>query len=76
MRVKNFIIVSLLGLLSVPAMAQNIEEERTDSLQQVVDEISEKNKQLEAEALDKKIWKTGQSILISLTLNKACRLQM
>lgn len=74
MRVKNFIIVSLLGLLSVPAMAQNIEEERTDSLQQVVDEISEKNKQLEAEALDKKIWKTGQSILISLTLNKACRL--
>ena len=76
MRVKNFIIVSLLGLLSVPAMAQNIEEERTDSLQQVVDEISEKNKQLEAEALDKKIWKTGQSILISLTLNKACRRQM
>ena len=76
MRVKNFIIVSLLCLLSVPAMAQNIEEERTDSLQQVVDEISEKNKQLEAEALDKKIWKTGQSILISLTLNKACRLQM
>ena len=76
MRVKNFIIVSLLGLLSVPAIAQNIEEERTDSLQQVVDEISEKNKQLEAEALDKKIWKTGQSILISLTLNKACRLQM
>lgn len=76
MRVKNFIIVSLLGLLSVPAMAQNIEEERTDSLQQVVDEISEKNKQLETEALDKKIWKTGQSILISLTLNKACRLQM
>ena len=74
MRVKNFIIVSLLGLLSVPAMAQNIEEERPDSLQQVVDEISEKNKQLEAEALDKKIWKTGQSILISLTLNKACRL--
>ena len=74
MRVKNFIIVSLLGLLSVPAMAQNIEEERTDSLLQVVDEISEKNKQLEAEALDKKIWKTGQSILISLTLNKACRL--
>lgn len=63
-----------MGLLSVPAMAQNIEEERTDSLQQVVDEISEKNKQLEAEALDKKIWKTGQSILISLTLNKACRL--
>ena len=76
MRVKNFIIVSLLGLLSVPAIAQNIEEERTHSLQQVVDEISEKNKQLEAEALDKKIWKTGQSILISLTLNKACRLQM
>lgn len=57
MRVKNFIIVSLLGLLSVPAMAQNIDEERTDSLQQIVDEISEKNKQLEAEALDKKIWK-------------------
>ena len=37
MRVKSFIIVSLLGLMSVPAMAQNVGEERTDSLQQVVD---------------------------------------
>lgn len=57
MKVKNFIVVSLLGLMSVPAMAQNAGEERADSLQQVVDEISEKNKQFEAEALDKKIWK-------------------
>ena len=57
MRVKSFIIVSLLGLMSVPAMAQNVGEERADSLQQVVDEISEKNKQLESEVLDKKIWR-------------------
>lgn len=57
MKTKNFIIISLLGLISYPAMAQNAGEERADSLQQVVDEISEKNKQLEAEALNQKIWK-------------------
>lgn len=57
MKAKKFIVCMLLGLFSVPMMSQNAGEEKTDSLQQVVDEISEKNKQLEAEALDKKIWK-------------------
>ena len=57
MKTKNFIVCMLLGLIAVPAMSQSVEETKADSLQQVVDEISEKNKQLEAEALDKKIWK-------------------
>lgn len=56
MKTKNFIVCILLGLVSAPVMSQSVEE-KTDSLQQVVDEMSEKNKQLEAEALDKKIWK-------------------
>ena len=57
MKTKNFIVCMLLGLIAVPAMSQSVEETKADSLQQVVDEISEKNKQLETEALDKKIWK-------------------
>lgn len=55
MKTKKIIIGMLLGLIAVPAISQNVETD-ADSLQQVVDEISEKNKQLEAETLNKKIW--------------------
>ena len=44
MKTKNFIVCMLLGLIAVPAMSQSVEETKADSLQQVVDEISEKNK--------------------------------
>lgn len=55
MKTKKIIVGMLLGLIAVPAISQNVET-KADSLQQVVDEISEKNKQLEAETLNKKIW--------------------
>ena len=55
MKTKKIIVGMLLGLIAVPAISQNVET-KADSLQQVVDEISEKNKQLEVETLNKKIW--------------------
>lgn len=56
---KTIYTAALLGLLAIPAMAQTTEPQETaanDSLQQTINALEEEKKQLEEEALNKKIW--------------------
>lgn len=56
---KTIYTAALLGLLTIPTMAQTTETQKivvNDSLQQSLNALEEENKRLEEEALNKRIW--------------------